>query len=134
VSILDSGLNEIPLERYSAAADRKDRHHIFPRQPLANEEVPANHYNSIANICLLTAEENQQISDRRPNSYLGEVSETTKQFGRKMNRHLIPYHSQSGIWNRNLRRGFRRFIEERTEMIWRALEQEAGMRLFRRDL
>jgi hypothetical protein len=134
VSILDNGLNEIPLERYSSAANRKDRHHIFPRQPLANEEVPANQYNSIANICLLTAEENQQISNRRPSGYLGEVLETTKQFGRKMNRHLIPYHDQRGIWNKNLRRGFRRFIEERAEMIWHALEQEAGVRLFRRDL
>jgi len=134
VSILDSGLNEIPAERYSTPANRKDRHHIFPKQPLANEEVPPNQYNSIANICLLTAEENQQISNRRPKSYLGAVSETTRQFGLKMNRHLIPYHPQSGIWSKNLRRGFHRFIEERTEMIWSALEHEAGIRLFRRDL
>jgi hypothetical protein len=133
VSLLDGGINEINLERYSTSSHRKDRHHIFPRQPLANEEIPASQYNSIANICLLTAEENQKIGARRPSSYLGELFENTTYFGRKMNRHLIPYHDESGIWDRNLRRGFRSFIEERTEMICRALEQQAGIRLFRRD-
>jgi hypothetical protein len=31
VSILDDGLNEFPIERYATRANRKDRHHVFPR-------------------------------------------------------------------------------------------------------
>src|SRR5262249_11463446 len=40
VYLLDKGLNEIPVQRYCTRANRKDRHHIFPRQPLANADIP----------------------------------------------------------------------------------------------
>jgi Protein of unknown function DUF262 len=66
VYLLDKGLNEIPVQRYSTRANRKDRHHIFPRQPLTNVEVPAKLYNSVANVCLLVAEENQKIVSSGP--------------------------------------------------------------------
>ncbi len=46
VSILDDGLNEIPIDRYSTRANRKDRHHIFPRGLLAALGIPAKLYNS----------------------------------------------------------------------------------------
>jgi hypothetical protein len=134
VSIEDNGLNEIPLDRYSTSANRKDRHHIFPRAMLAGLGVPARLYNSVCNICLLTAEENQSIGMRRPRSYLGDVKRDGTHFKRKMSRHLIPVHDDSGIWVRDAKKGFMRCVKERTEMICRALEDEAGIRLFRRDL
>ncbi|WP_428939673.1 GmrSD restriction endonuclease domain-containing protein [Fontivita pretiosa] len=134
VSIQDDGLNEIPLDRYSTSANRKDRHHIFPRAVLAKLGVHAKLYNSICNICLLTAEENQSIGMRRPRSYLGEVKRDGTHFKQKMSRHLIPVHDQSGIWMRDARKGFMRFMKERTDLICQALEDEAGTRLFRRDL
>jgi hypothetical protein len=59
VYLLDKGLNEIPVQRYSTRANRKDRHHIFPRYPLSNAGIPAKLYNSISNVCLLVASENQ---------------------------------------------------------------------------
>lgn len=134
VSILDDGLNEIPLDRYSTTANRKDRHHIFPRAMLAFLGIPARLYNSICNICLLTAEENQSIGMRRPRSYLGEVRRTGTYFKRKITRHLIPVQDDSGIWLRDTKKGFTRFAKQRTDLICRALEEEAGIRLFRRDL
>lgn len=132
VSILDDGLNEIPLDRYSTAANRKDRHHVFPRAVLAAAGVSANLYNSICNICLLTAEENQSIGSRRPRSYLGDVEEYGSYFKRKMARHLIPVHDESGLWQSNPTKGFVKFMHERTNIICRELEAEAGIRLFRR--
>jgi hypothetical protein len=134
VSILDDGLNEIPIDRYSSSANRKDRHHVFPQAVLAGVGTPANLYNSICNICLLTAEENQSIGSRRPRLYLGAVRDSGTYFKRKMERHLLPVRPESGVWTRNVRRGFNRFLRERTAMICKALEEEAGMRLFRRDL
>lgn len=129
VSILDDGLNEI-VDRYSTMANRKDRHHIFPRAVLAAAGVSASLYNSICNICLLTAEENQSIGSRRPRSYLGDVWEDGTHFYRKMSRHLIPAHDESGIWNSNLKKGFMQLLRERTDLICQELEAEAGIRLF----
>lgn len=133
VSVLDQGLNPIPLERFSTPANRKDRHHIFPKAILAGHGVSAQRYNSICNICLLTADENQEVGMRRPHSYLGEVAERSGLFSRKMHRHLIPHADDAGIWDRNVCRGFNRFIKDREDLICRELEREAGMRLFRRD-
>ena len=134
VSILDDGLNEIPIGRYSTSANRKDRHHIFARGVLAALGIPAKLYNSICNICLLTAEENQSIGNRRPRLYLGEVKRTGTHFKRKVTRHLIPVQDSSGVWLQDAKKGFTRFLKERTDLICDALEEEAGIRLFRRDL
>ena len=133
VSILDDGINEIPLDRYSTAANRKDRHHIFARAKLAALGISASRYNSICNICLLTAEENQSIGSKRPRSYLGDVREFGNYFARKMDRHLIPVHDDSGIWHSNIKRGFADFVRERAHKICSELEAEAGIRLFRRE-
>lgn len=133
VSIMDEGLNTIPIERYSTRANRQDRHHIFPRSLLVPMEIPPNLYNSICNICLLTSEENLEIGSRRPWSYLGDVAERKRLFAEKMARHLIPASGESGIWSSDIRRGFNRFIKERQEIICKALEHEAGVRVFRRD-
>lgn len=133
VYFLDRGLNEIPIQRYSTRANRRDRHHIFPRQPLVKADIPAKLYNSISNVCLLVAEENQSIGSKRPRTYIGELDRPGWAFKRKMNRHLIPVGEESGVWVANVKRGFRRFLETRTELICGALEDQAGIRLFRKD-
>jgi len=134
VSILDDGLNEIPVERYATRANRKDRHHLFPRAVLIGLGIPANLYNSVANICLLTSDENQSIGSRRPRIYLGKVRDEGTYSKRKMDRHLLPTDPDGGLWARNVTSGFKRFLKERTDIICRKLEDEAGINLFRRDL
>jgi len=116
VSILDDGINPIP------------------RGVMISAETPPSLYNSICNICLLTAEENQTIGSRRPRSYLGQVEAEGTYFRKKMNRHLIPVHDASGIWESNVKRGFRRFLKERADLICKEFEREAGIRLTRRDM
>jgi hypothetical protein len=132
VSIKEDGLNEIPITRYAAPANRKDRHHIFPRGVMRDLESP-NRYNSIVNISLLTTEENKQIGNKQPRKYLSDIRLNTSYFRKKMDHHLIPCDEQSGIWLKNVKRGFTRFINQRAEMIRQAAEQVAGIRLFRRD-
>lgn len=134
VSIMDDGLNPIPIDRYATRANRKDRHHIFPRAVLAQQEIVSTLYNSICNICLLTAEENQSIGARRPRAYLGEARDSAGYFARKMNRHLIPIGDTSGIWSTNVKTGFKTMLRERNEWICGALEAEAGIKLFRKDI
>ncbi|MGJ5199651.1 GmrSD restriction endonuclease domain-containing protein [Bradyrhizobium sp. HKCCYLRH1030] len=133
VHLLDKGLNEIPVQRYSTPANRKDRHHIFPRQVLASAGIPVKLYNSISNVCLLVAEENQKIGSKRPSRYVGELDSPGLTLKRKMNRHLIPLEDTGGIWDPNVKKGFRRFLQVRTELICRAMEAEAGIRLFRTE-
>jgi hypothetical protein len=134
VSIMDDGLNEIPIDRYATRANRKDRHHIFPRGLLAQWEVPASLYNSICNICLLTAEENQTISARRPRSYLADARDNAGYFKRKMARHLIPVTDDSGVWFTNVKSGFKHMLRERNDWICHELEAEASIPLFRKDM
>lgn len=133
VYLLDKGLNEIPIQRYSTPANRQDRHHVFPRQPLANLDIPAKLYNSIANVCLLVAEENQRIGSKRPRIYLGELDRPRSAFQRKMRRHLIPADDTSGVWDDNMKRGFLDFLQTRTKLICDALEEQAGIRLFKTE-
>ena len=108
---LDDGLNEIPIGRDPHDANRKDRHHIFPRGLLAALGIPAKLYNSICNICLLTAEENQSIGNRRPRLYLGEAKRTGTYFSRKVTRHLIPVQDSGGVRFQDAKKGFTRFLK-----------------------
>jgi len=133
VSIMDDGLNEIPLATYAALANRKDRHHIFPAAACSRAEIAPRDFNSIVNVCLLTAEENQGIGVRHPRMYLRDARNAIGTFRRKMARHLIPAQDGVGVWTRDFRTAFRRFVRERTELLCNAMEEEAGIRLFRRE-
>jgi hypothetical protein len=133
VSIMDDGLNEIPIERYATRTNRKDRHHIFPAALMSANEQPPKDYNSIANIALLTAQENQGIGKKQPRLYLDGAWTNERTFKAKMDRHLIPFADDCGVWERDLVKGFQRFLRQRTDLLCEALEAEAGMALFRRD-
>lgn len=55
--------------------NRKEFHHIFPQAFLAERQVAKNRANSLANICILSAEQNKQISDRKPSIYFAELQQ-----------------------------------------------------------
>jgi len=117
---------------YASRANRKDRHHIFPRQLLAGYGFPHRDYNSICNICLIVAEENQQFGMKKPASYLADHS-AKKHFARAMRSHLIPYQIGTGIWTKGVRKAYQQFRRERAKEICRAFGDVAGMKLFRAD-
>ena len=121
----------IPIEATSARANAKQRHHIFPRALLARQGVSIRETNSIGNICFIVAQHNQSIGSKRPNAYLEEFRRR-KHFARVMNSHLIPHRSDN-IWDGNIRRGFRGFLDQRLKLICEAFETRAAIRLFRRE-
>lgn len=55
-----------------------ERHHIFPKAQLKKYDYDQGIRNSLGNICFITRDTNQTISDRLPEDYLNEVSQTRR--------------------------------------------------------
>lgn len=121
----------VPESAYASRANRSDRHHIFPRQLLANYGFTHREYNSLCNICLVVAEENQRFGMKRPNSYLAPFR-WRRHFARTMRGHLIPCDVGSGLWGGAVRHAYLQFRSRRLAMICKAFEEEAGVKLFRK--
>lgn len=122
----------IPQAVYQSRSNRKNKHHIFPKNLLRRAGVPERQINSICNICFIVAEENQEIGSKHPLRYL-EPYRHKRFFARGLTSHLIPHGNDSGLWETRVKRGFATFLRQRQAEICKALEDEAGMRLFRRD-
>jgi len=56
-----------------AAYNAREFHHIYPKSYLGGQGIPLHEANVIANICMLTASDNNTISDRAPHDYLPEI-------------------------------------------------------------
>jgi len=128
---LETGV-PMPLENTASAANRKDKHHIFPKALLVRNSFSVREANSLCNICYLIAEENQSIGSNKPVVYL-DGYRRLKHFARVMKSHLIPYRSDSALWKPSVRVAYRQFALQRIDWIRRAFEKEAGMRLFRKE-
>lgn len=118
---------EMMLDNALALFNRKDRHHIFPRGVLGRRGIHSKWKDSILNICLLAANENQYISDDKPAVYLGEYKRK-RFFKSVMRTHLIPVWSDSGVWEQNIRSGFKSFLNERANLILNGISKLAGAR------
>ncbi len=128
---LENG-QEIPLDQGIAFANKKNRHHIFPRGRLRRHFTPRA-CNSLCNICFLVSRDNEIIGMRLPRRYLADYRDPhRKYFVRVMKSHLIPAGRESGVWERGTVRAFRKFRAERLRLICKAFEKEAGIKLFRR--
>jgi hypothetical protein len=56
-----------------SAYNRKEFHHIFPQAYLKSRAISRQRINSIANICMLSSEQNKAISDKEPAGYFAQV-------------------------------------------------------------
>lgn len=130
--LLETG-DEIRLEQESVShANRRDRHHIFPKSQLRAHFLPRV-YNSLCNICFLVSRDNNQISSRLPRFYLGNYRDNGKrQFRAVAKSHLIPVSDGDGVWDRGVVAAFKNFRQTRLETICGEFEKQAGLRLFRR--
>ncbi|MEK9509445.1 GmrSD restriction endonuclease domain-containing protein [Gaopeijia maritima] len=63
----------IDLGTTLAAYNSREFHHIYPKAFLANDGIQFHESNVIANICMLTADDNKQISDKNPADYFDEI-------------------------------------------------------------
>ncbi len=124
--------SEMSLKETASVSNRKDKHHIFPKAMLRRNGFSIRETNSLSNICYVVAEENQSIGKRRPSEYLKNFRHK-KYFPSVMKSHLMPYRKESGLWDHNIRKGFKKFVIQRQNLICEAFERQAGMRLFKRD-
>jgi hypothetical protein len=123
---------EIPLgSDVLSPSSSTHRHHIFPQQLLKKHGLPSNSYNSLCNICLIVAQNNQKIGNQLPQDYLADYRIRAKtQFPGVMKSHLIPVDTNSGVWMDDVKSGFKKFRKERLSLIRQAFEERAGIKIF----
>jgi hypothetical protein len=122
----------VPLARAAAGANRGDRHHVFPKALLSANGFLHRDYNSLCNICLVVAEENQSIGSKSPRSYLAPFRHK-QYFARAMKSHLLPHKHDSALWLEGVSKAFREFRKQRLRLICHEFEKQAGTQLFRRE-
>ena len=120
------------LEEFASPANRKHKHHIFPRALLARQKISLTRANSIINLCFICGEENSQFGSKKPFKYLDEFRRK-RYFARVMRSHLLPFDHKSGLWDANVIRGYRYFLKARTRLLCRSFERTAGIKLFRNE-
>jgi hypothetical protein len=128
---LENG-EEIPLgSDVLSPSSETHRHHIFPQALLKKRGLPSNSYNSLCNICLIVAQNNQKVGKQSPHNYLDDCKAGGKaHFAKVMKSHLIPVGPHSGVWMDEIKPGFKRFREERLILICQAFEERAGIKIF----
>lgn len=84
-------------------------HHIYPKSFLGTQGIPFHESNVIANVCLLTASDNNSISDKDPKNYFGHVPPEVKTEAFKAA--LIPSGFEDGA------QPYASFIEQRAKAL-----------------
>ncbi len=127
---LDSG-EDIPLgDGTLSHANKTHRHHIFPQAQLQGH-FSAKVYNRLCNICFLVARDNQSIGMKLPRSYLAETKmKHQSRFATIMQSHLIPAAPTGSIWMKGTKTAFKKFQQQRLQLICCEFEKAAGMKLF----
>ena len=71
--------------------NKKQYHHIYPQAYLKQKRVIPDKINNISNICMLTASENNYISDDNPNEYIPRLIEKLgEQYKQVFESNLLP--------------------------------------------
>ena len=122
---------KMQVSDFASAANRKHKHHVFPRKFLLNQGVGKVSLNTVLNLCFIPAEENSQFGARPPAKYLDPLRET-RHFASAMTRHLIPHGEDDGIWQAD-KKGYADFLRNRERLVCAAFETASGGKLFRRD-
>jgi len=127
---IDNG-DVIPPGPVASARNAKELHHIWPRDLLKRQGIRPERVNALCNICYLAAQNNRAFGAQHPLRYLADYW-SRKHFAKVMNSHLIPYRNDSPLWDENIKRGFKAFLEKRRDLIVAAFNQEAKAKLFER--
>lgn len=123
------GGGEIPLNEISSRSNKKNKHHIFPRQHLINKGFNKRYYNSIANICFLVWKENIEFGFRAPRVYLEDYKHRSY-FPGVMRSHYIPHKKSDGLWDSDSKKGFKKFLDIRAKLICNRFQKVAGVKMF----
>jgi hypothetical protein len=120
----------IGVDVVSGRADRKNKHHIFPRALLHEADISSQRTNSIVNICFLPSALNIEIGKDPPHQYLSECG-PKRELSSRLHSHLIPSSARDALGHRPLRVVFREYLDARSRLIAKEMEKAAGnIRLF----
>jgi hypothetical protein len=93
--------------------NKKQFHHIYPRAYLKRINDPDEH-NSIVNICMLAASENNAIRDSNPNKYLIDcINSLGDQAEEVLSSNLLPTPNKFNYSSA----GYSEFLEERVKLV-----------------
>lgn len=98
-----------------AAYNARQFHHIYPKAHLAKLGIPFHESNIIANICMLSASDNNKIGDDSPQDYLPKISSEVRE--KAFPRALIPAEFYAGD------KPYADFIKSRAEILARLAEE-----------
>jgi hypothetical protein len=121
----------IILDDLASPANRKNKHHIFPKGLLIRAGVSRKRANSIVNLCFIPSADNLSYGSRAPAAYLDQYRRR-RYFRRVLASHLIPCDKKSGLWEANVVQGYRMFLMARNGALCKAFNDAAGMKLFRK--
>lgn len=100
---------EVDLGTVLSSYNARQFHHIYPKGYLSSIGVSFHEANIIANICFLSASENNAISDSPPEKYFKDIPSEHK--NEILDVALIPHKARSGLLS------FDEFIKLRTEKL-----------------
>ncbi|MCF5845493.1 DUF262 domain-containing protein [Aeromonas veronii] len=101
--------SEVDLGSVLSAYNARQFHHIYPKAFLASQSISFHEANVIANICFLSASENNKISDKNPSVYFKDIPSAHAES--IFSSALIPREAQDG------RMSFQDFISSRIELL-----------------
>ena len=105
----------IDLSDTLSAYNAREFHHIYPKAYLGSQGIPFHEANVIANICMLSAADNNAISDRDPREYFTEIPDTIRD--EVLNLALVPVEDRTGA------RVYADFINARALALAQAAEK-----------
>jgi hypothetical protein len=120
--------SEIPLDAVCSSLNKKQKHHVFPQKLMSINGFSAKEYNRVCNICFIVAKENPAIGKAKPKEYLKALD------GRRceafLKSHILPLKSNSYLWTSNVKKDYKKFLKERTKIVCKEFENQAGRKLF----
>lgn len=112
----------VNLENNSLSrANSKQYHHFFPKDYLRTKGI-TDRSNSVVNICLIPADSNLKISNKRPFDYLNNIEKDNPDLQKSLKSHLIFDYESFGIEDDN----YDKFLNARSEVILRGLNKLIG--------
>ena len=105
----------VDLGQTLAAYNAREFHHIYPKAFLATHGIPFHESNVIANVCMLTASDNNTISDSGPGKYFASIPTEIK--ASVFSAALVP----SEFWDGS--KPYAEFVKKRATILASAAEQ-----------
>jgi hypothetical protein len=109
--------SRIDLGKALSVYNKKEYHHVFPRNYLKENYKGQNEINSLCNFCFLPSKSNKKISDLAPSEYFESVVSKTKK-SEILNSNLLPLKNEIYVKN-----NFDDFLKLRAQKILHTLDE-----------